>query len=289
MSVTIRHQLDIPEVFQVYQNQKNFEILEGDSSESRDCYIFFSSHGIYFPNTPEEFKLKVIKGNRFEWKRNIPKSYAKVIFLRDVFKQWYLEGINGEINSIEKLAEFLKQESRGLDVICIGSSAGGYAANLFGALLNAKKVFNFSGQFSLIPYLETERDLHPLLVKHEFNPAVNQYFDLSKILKNSSAPILYFYPGKCDQDIPQAQLAQHLSNVYDFKFNDSTHGCTVLPISLMDLFERPLDSFIKLHRKTKGKFLNAWLFSVRISGFPKTASYSLNKSYKLLNKKFVKN
>ncbi|MBD2580227.1 hypothetical protein [Oscillatoria sp. FACHB-1406] len=288
MSVTMRHQLDIPEVFQVYQNHKNFEIIEGNSSKSRDCYIFFSSHGIYFPNTPEEFKLKVIEGNRFEWKRNIPKSYAKVIFLRDVFKQWYLEGINGEINSIEKLAEFLKQESQGLDIICIGSSAGGYAATLFGALLNAKKVFNFSGQFSLIPYLETERDLHPLLVKHEFNPAVNQYFNISKFIQNSSTPILYLYPGKCEQDIPQARVATSLNNVYDFKFNDGSHGCTVLPISLMDLFERSLDSLVKLQRATQGKFINTWLFSLRVSGFPKTYNYFLSKIYKIFNKKIFK-
>ena len=61
-------------------------------------------------------------------------------FVRDVYKQWYLKGVNAEIDSIEKLYEFLKAETEGYQIVTVGSSAGGYAAVLFGYLLNATKV-----------------------------------------------------------------------------------------------------------------------------------------------------
>lgn len=289
MSTTIKHQLDIPEVFKVYENEKNFEILEGDPSKSRDCYVFFSSHGIYFPNTSEEFRAKILEGNRFEWKRNIPQNYAKVIFLRDVFKQWYLEGINSEINSVEKLVDFLKQETQGFKAICVGSSAGGYAATLFGSLLNAEKVYNFSGQFSLWHYWENQKELNPILVKHASNPAVNQYFDIVDFVKASNTPIFYFYPAKSEEDIIQSQLVRGVRNIYDFRFNDCTHGCTVMAISLTDLFELSTNAAIDLHRKMKNELLNAWAFSFRVSGIGKTISYLAKKFYKTLKKKLNRN
>jgi hypothetical protein len=39
---------------------------------------------------------------------------SKHIFLRDVFKQWYLAGINPTVSSPEKLVEFLRQETVGM-------------------------------------------------------------------------------------------------------------------------------------------------------------------------------
>jgi hypothetical protein len=280
MSVSFKNQFDIPEVFQVYESEKNFEIIRGDASQSQDCYLFFSSHGIYYPNTSEEFRTKIIENNRFEWKRNIPKNYQKVFFLRDVLKQWYLGGINREIDSVEKIVEFLRRETQGLKITCVGSSGGGYAAALFGSLLKAERVFDFSGRFSLWFCLAANRELNPLLVKHEADPTVNQYFDIVDLIKSNSTPIFYFYPGKCQDDIEQSKLVKGISNVYAFKFNDRNHGCTVLAISMTDLFDFSCDQLVELHQKNQNQLLNSLAFSFRVSGSKKTIRYLLDKTLK---------
>lgn len=287
MSVEIQNQLDIPEAWGVYEKERNFEIITNNVSQAKSCYIFFSSNGIYFPNTSEEFITKIVRGNRFEWKRNLPNEFAKVIFVRDVFKQWYLEGINSQINSIESLVEFLKKETQGLEITCVGSSAGGYAATLFGTLLQAERVFNFSGQFSLWHSLKEEdkRQRNPILVKHESNSEVNQYFDIIDLLKTRNLPIFYFYPGKCAEDIQQSQLVKNITNIYDFKFDDATHGCTVLAVSLRDLFSLSSKELIKLHQKNRNKMIKPLSFSMQVSGLRKTGGYLIGKTCKTLRKK----
>ena len=70
-----------------------------DYSDIKVCYIFFSSHGLYFPNTLEEFEEKVVKQNRFEWEniassKEIRKVCGRAIFDRDIYKQYYVSVIN---------------------------------------------------------------------------------------------------------------------------------------------------------------------------------------------------
>ncbi|MGD2183193.1 hypothetical protein [Lusitaniella coriacea] len=217
----------------------------------------------------------------------MPNEFAKVIFVRDVFKQWYLEGINSKIDSIESLVEFLKQETQGLKITCVGSSAGGYAATLFGTLLEATRIFNFSGQFSLWHSLKEEekRKSNPILLKNESNSEVNQYFDIVNLVKARNLPIFYFYPGKCTKDIQQSQLVKNIANIYDFKFDDATHGCTVLAVSLRDLFGLSSSELIDLHQKNRNKMINPLSFSVQVSGIKKTGGYFISKTCKTLRKK----
>jgi len=68
-------QFDIPEVLNIYNDVNNYEMYVSEdktktkSKSKSKCYIFFSSNGLYNPNTSEEFYSKVIEGNRFEWKK----------------------------------------------------------------------------------------------------------------------------------------------------------------------------------------------------------------------------
>lgn len=140
-----------PQIVQDYwMNEPNY-LIEYDASCSTKeyCAIYFCSNDIWFPHTEEIFRKRIVEKNFFEWYHcRIDKAY-KHIFVRDVFKQWYLSGINGQINSQQKLLEFLKQETNGFKVITIGSSAGGYASALFGPKLKAEKSICFNGQFCL--------------------------------------------------------------------------------------------------------------------------------------------
>ena len=66
------------------------------------------------PNmTAARCPIWIVEKNFFEWYNlRIEKAY-KHIFVRDVFKQWYLSGINQSIDSPERLIEFLKNETDG--------------------------------------------------------------------------------------------------------------------------------------------------------------------------------
>jgi len=133
-----------------WENEPNFLIEYDETIQDKTyCAIYFCSNDIWYPHTEEIFKKRIVDSNFFEWyKCRIKKAY-KHIFLRDVFKQWYLTGINATINSHEKLFEWLKAETEGYQVITVGSSAGGYASALFGSRLKAEKAICFNAQFSL--------------------------------------------------------------------------------------------------------------------------------------------
>lgn len=274
-------QFDIPEVFEVYTQHKNYEIINLNQNDDR-CFIYFSSNAIYYPNTKEVFEDKIIKNNRFDWRKNIIYSARKVILIRDVFKTWYLKGINAELNNVEKVLDFLKQETKGLKVTCLGSSAGGYAAVLFGCLLQAERVFSFSGQFSLFHGLNNEmiRREQPFLVESEKIPEINKYYSLKNLISESTVPIFYFYPAGCDLDFPQAQEISDLPTVYPFALRGEAHGQTCYPINFLDIFNKSSRELISLYQIFKGKSIHPLIFSTHVSGWNKTTSYAVRKILK---------
>lgn len=279
-------QFDIPEVLSFYRQHKNYEIQE-INPESDRAFIYFSSNGIYFPNTEKVFEERIVKGNRFDWKRNVPKDVNKAIFIRDVLKSWYIKGINSEIDSIEKLATFLKSEVSGLRVTCVGSSAGGYAATLLGSLIKAERIFNFSGQFSLLTSLKDEnfRLEQPLLTKYESSPQISQYYSLNKFIRASQVPIFYFYPAHCPMDSMQFYEIDRIGNVYSFAFDSVAHAKTCLPINFLDLFDMTISELVNLHLKYKNCFINPLWFSTSVSGLKNTFAYKL--SSKILGRSFL--
>ncbi|MDY6785202.1 MAG: hypothetical protein SW833_22095 [Cyanobacteriota bacterium] len=122
-------------------------------------------------------------------------------------------------------------------------------------------------------------------MKYEADPAVNQYYNIVDFIKANNTPIFYFYPAKCEDDIQQSQWVRELSNVYDFKFSDRNHGCTVLAVSLTDLFNLSHTELMELHRKTRNKLLGRIFFSFRVSGVAKTLSYFAKNKLKKLRTK----
>lgn len=283
MSNHVVTQFDIPEMLEVYSSCANYEVLDLNL-ESNLCLIYFSSHNIYFPDTDESFHQKIVEDNRFEWKRNILNSARKVIFVRDIKKQWYLEGISFQINTVETLAELLKKETEGLKVICVGNSAGGFAAILIGCLIKASHVLSFSGQFSLWYLLNAEesRAYNPTLVKYQNIAAYSNYYSLIDTIRGSEVPIFYFYPAKSDIDIEQAKLVRSLKEIFVFAFDTKLHGKTCFLANLIDLLRLDLDGLMQLHHKWKGKTVNPIVFSIGVSGYKKTLAYLLSRIKKKL-------
>lgn len=96
----------------VYNKQPNYKIEYDETCKENVCAIYFSSNDIYYPNTREIFRKRIVEKNFFEWYHTRVKA-RKHIFLRDIFKQWYLDGVNAEIDSPKKLYEWLKRETGG--------------------------------------------------------------------------------------------------------------------------------------------------------------------------------
>ena len=93
-------QIDSEIVRSVYINQPNYKIEYNNSCKANICAIYFSSNDIYYPNNEDIFQKRIVEKNVFEW-YNTRINARKHIFIRDIFKQWYLEGINAKLDSPE--------------------------------------------------------------------------------------------------------------------------------------------------------------------------------------------
>jgi hypothetical protein len=68
-------------------------------------------------------------------------------FYIDLHGKWYNKGLQGITSSIEETVEYLRNEIKDYKkVYFIGNSSGGYAAILFGSLLNVTAVISFVPQ-----------------------------------------------------------------------------------------------------------------------------------------------
>jgi len=77
---------------------------------------------------------------------------VKKMFVRDPRQSWYHRGLPSQGNTLESIAELLQKivgEQEVERLVTVGSSAGGYAALAFGALLGADRVLAFGPQTTL--------------------------------------------------------------------------------------------------------------------------------------------
>lgn len=202
--------------------QDNYKILYNSLGKQDECIIFFSSNNIYYPNTQDQLEC-IIEKNKFEWE-NIAKSksiltkYGKIIFVRDMWKQWYINGINSQIDSAEKVIEFLKTETENMKVATVGNSSGGYMATLVAQKLNAKIAYCVSGQFDIADQINRQ----PVVRK-----AAEENYKYINIVKTiTSTTVIYLYPALCEWDKQQADLVKNSNFVISIPFLNSKHGET---------------------------------------------------------------
>ena len=111
--------------------------------------------------------------------KNFPKTDK--LFLKDTYCSNYHRGIRGISTSVETTVDFLKTKINVVDisgnsiyrkVLFLGNSAGGYAALLFGSLLNVNFILAFVPQTIL--YLEDKNPLYKNLAP--FINEVTKYY-----------------------------------------------------------------------------------------------------------------
>jgi hypothetical protein len=275
-------QTDSEIVNKIYKEEPNYLIDHNkvENSETPYCILYFCSHDIYYPNKKKVFADSIIKKNTFEWYRTRVKKGEKHIFLRDIKKQWYLTGINENINSIGKLAKFLKEETEGYRLITIGSSAGGYAAVLLGQLLNAEKIYSFNGRvvFKKI-FKESSPDIDPVIFRERKNPEINKYFDLKPHITNPEN-IYYFNSLNSEKDEIQFQHIADL-DINFISFRTSHHGVPFLKSNLEYIINCPAGVLDELSKGIHYPLL----FSMKIEGFTSTILSLFNQSTKYLQTK----
>lgn len=192
----------------------------------------------------------------------------KEIFVRDIYKSWYVTGINSSINSVDKLVDFLKEITFGYKVILIGSSAGGYLAALLGSLMKAEYVIAFSAQFELRN--QWAEAVNPFLKKYDSDYTKSKYYDLSKTLIESDTPVYYIVPIKSVQDRYHYNHVKNIRCMRPIVFNSSHHGIVMLKGNLNHFLSLSQEELQRLYDTNKGKIITTLEFSRQIDGMTGT-------------------
>lgn len=250
--------------------------------------IFFTGHGLYFPTTIEKFRESVVDKDKYEWWNicgdNRIKEIANTnIFIRDVYKNWCIGGINSAINTQDKLAAKLKELVDGKEVITVGSSAGGYMALLFGILLNAKRIYTFSPQVNLHEYYKD----HPFKYYEEYcqKDEISKYMDLKSLVKTHNGKIFYWYPANCEEDVRQYNSISDCSNIFFFALDQSKHGNTIWGESIIKSLCMDEEALCKLSIKYSEKIISPYQYCRDTSGLAKATLIYMGKKMKATMRK----
>jgi len=291
------HQIEHQKVQEAYSNNSNYKIIsnrEIKKNKKPKACIYFSSNGIYFPNTIETFE-NFLEKDKYEWESNKLIDIDKHIFVRDIYKQWYANGINSKLNSIDKLIDFLKLETNGYQLVTIGVSSGGYMAMLVGRILEAEKIICFNGQFDIwdqsVEPLNLEKN--PLLIEVKNNKAKNKYFNILDACFKSNSSIFYFGSTLSDWDKEQSEIGLKLNDFHPVFIKNDMHG---VPFYMQNLSTVLNMTASELKRISSHKEISKFRFSIKVNGFKESIRffnntkpnspyfYILNKVYSLLNK-----
>jgi len=255
-----------------FEKSNNYCIEINPSASSNYVVIYFSSNGIFFPDTDEQFTQSIIQNDFFEWKspKNRIRKAKKRIYLRDLYKQWYINGINTDLNSVDAVISFLKNEIGNDPVITIGSSAGGYAAVLFGILLKAESVFAFNAQYTFDQLLSNEafRIENPILLNAY--QSGYKYRDLRELLTTTTTPIFYFCSGDSQDDLEQYRAIQNYKSVKTIFFANHRHDIPFYRFNITPVINMDYKRLTRLHNSFRSQKISRFRFSYSVIGFTRT-------------------
>lgn len=279
----------ICKIQQKYNNLDNYKIEEINGG-GRYCWIFFTSHGLYFPTTIAQFEKQVIINDKYEWLNisnnvEIKAKASKYIFVRDIYKNWCLEGINANVNSIEKLAELLKKEAQGKPIITVGSSAGGYMAIALGCILKATYIYAFSPQISLIEYDK----FHVVKYLEQYRiDERKKWLSLEEIIgKYRDGDIFYFYPTRCDEDVAQYNIIRNIFNkkLHVFAVRFAQHGTPIYGESVRKTLSIEPDRLVTLCERYNQKEISRMKYMADTSGLAKACIIGIGSFTKKILKR----
>jgi hypothetical protein len=135
----------------------------------------------------------------FEFLRSTAHFAAHKLYVRDFYQSYYHQGLHGytqNIHETQRLIESLIHEHEIERLICVGHCAGGYAAILFGSLLNADVVHAFSPQTFLNAsqkFLHLDPSFHQYTRKMYAASFDTRYFDLNHLSPDPNTQFVLHY------------------------------------------------------------------------------------------------
>ncbi len=172
-----------------------------------------------------KLKLGIPTFEFFQLARGMP---AHKLFFRDVHQAWYHRGLPGVGAHIEEIAAFIRSgiSSMGATRVALfGNSMGGYAALLFGALVNAHEVHVFAPQTFLSPWaLIRNRDFRWKrdIWRVYFSTDRSAYLDLREALRSATAT--QFHVHFSARNKLDAVHARHLEDIANVHLHDYPEG-----------------------------------------------------------------
>lgn len=266
-------------------NHGNYHIVTNANIKNKVCYIFFSSNNIWFPNTEEAFRHSFIENNYYEWMNYSSLPAEKIIYVRDIYKSWYVTGINSKLNSVDSVIDFLKEQTINMKVITVGSSAGGYMASLVAALLNAKYCICFSAQFDLIT--DGVLGSNPFLKKYLKDKERSKYYNIIDIIKNSETCIFYIMPAYSETDITQSNKVKEIPNIKTMKISSRRHGVPMFTGNLNNLLSMNITRLNAFFDTKQGKVMGMISISIELTGLIGTIN-CIKKEIIKIAKKYIR-
>lgn len=167
----------------------------------------------------------------FEFFNSLSEFEINKIFIRDFRQSWYHQGILHHSKNIEETLIFLKkliENENVTKVIFLGNSAGGYAAILFGALLNVNEIIAFSPQTflnKLNRFLKRDNRWEREIKNLYKSISSNNFLDLKKVLNsyNYNSNIHIYFASNHKLDTSHALHIKNCKNVFLFPIKDGSH------------------------------------------------------------------
>jgi len=155
------------------------------------------------------------------------------VFVRDLEQSWYQLGIRGAADDIRASAKWLADllEAHGIErTVCVGCSAGGFAAIAFGSLIGAAEIHAFGAQTTIDRrdlWKMRDRRWNKYLKPMRKNLGTRQpIFDVRSVLSiDAPNPDIYVHWGTNEErDGRHALRLDGLPNVTMVPHRDCGHG-----------------------------------------------------------------
>lgn len=231
----------------------NIKILRG-MAKNKKCLIFCSSNGIYFPNTIEMFRHKIICNDFYDWSRIgslLIEHVELIIFIRDIRKNFYVTGINEQYNTVNHVIKYFESILGGYEITIAGSSAGGYMASILGVELKARLVINIGGQWNLYTS-NSVVDRYYFLNKYRDVIECSRWYDLRNAMENNVTPIFYLYSANNIDDKKAYDYIKGTAGIHEVAINSVDHAKPVSTEALCRLLMADVEMVKQISLSNRG-------------------------------------
>lgn len=233
--------------------------VQTNNNSSKFCLIAFSSNGA---NIEYKYEFENICKSR-----RIIKSFKKIIFVRDLSRHFYIDGINNELNDIFKITNRLIELTKGMTVRTIGYSAGGYMALLSALLMNnVDRVIAPGAVLNLLEWHGSYNDYNfsDFDVVKDATLDKKKYFNLLPFMHSIEAEIFAFYAALSESDkrIINNFSNEKKGNIHIILYNTTKHGSYCKPLDYKYLLTYKTEKLCKIVSKNETKVVSPSRFSL---------------------------